>query len=400
MKYKNAYTISTLLLSLFLFPIYVFAAEIDSSNFKIVGATTKQGAILQTTDGDYSALLQAGRISNNPRNYSTSYKLFTSPEDAFIAAVPEVGCFETTTSGSSNCTTGPTELSTGGMVAICGPSGCYNKARFEIDTNDNPTDTLYSIQISQDNFVSDFRYIDGNTFSPEGISTHNLSDYLTKTDWETPDFNILGLQSGTLYYIRIVALHGDFTESQPGPIASATTSSGSVFFDIDIEDQTGINAETASPYSIFFTGAYELISGSTPVTAENRIWLDAATNSQGGFAVVIRGVNGGLKSNTTGQTIVSATADLNTVSDGFGLQSEYINQDTYPYLGSVSATSAYLGTGNSVGIVSTTPNKIYESNAPIYNGRMALKVIAKPGTDKVGASDYQETIYFILIPRF
>ena len=399
MRYKSTYTIITLLL-LFLFPIYVFATEIDSGNFKIVGATTKPGAILQTTDGDYSALLQAGRISNNPRNYSTSYKLFTSPEDAFIAAVPEVSCFETVTSGSSSCITGPTELTTGGMVAICGPSGCYNQARFEIDTNDNPTDTLYSILISLDNFISDIKYIDGNTFTPESISTHNLSDFLTKTDWETPDFNIQGLQSGTTYYIRIVALHGDFTESKPGPIASATTSSGSVFFDIDIEDQTGITAETASPYSIFFTGAYELISGSTPVTAENRIWLDAATNSQGGFAIVIKGVNGGLKSNITGQTITSATADLNIVSDGFGLQSEYINEDTYPYLGSISATADYLGSGNSVGIVSTIPIKIYESSTPIYNGRMALKVIAKAGADKTAASDYQETIYFILIPRF
>lgn len=399
MKHTKALTI-IILISLFISPIYIIAAEIDSPNYKIVGATTKQGAISQTTDGDYSALLQTGRISNNPRNYSTSYKLFTSPEDAFIASVPGIGCFETTTSGSSNCITGPTELSTGGMVAICGPSGCYNKARFEIDTNDNPTDTLYSVQISQDNFTSDIRYIDGNTFSPESISTHNLSDFLTKIDWENPDFNIQGLQSGTTYYIRIVALHGDFTESQPGPIASATTSSGSVFFDIDIEDENGITAETASPYSIFFTGAYELISGSTPTTAKDRIWLDAATNSQGGFAIVIKGENGGLKSNTTGQTIVSATADLNTAPEGFGLQSEFINQDTFPYLGSVSATPDYTGTGNSVGIVGTTPKKIYESSMPIYNGRMALKVIAKPGTDKAGATDYQETIYFILVPRF
>jgi hypothetical protein len=399
MRHTKALTI-IILISLFISPIYIIAAEIDSPNYKIVGATTKQGAILQTTDGDYSALLQTGRISNNPRNYSTSYKLFTSPEDAFIAAVPGIGCFETTTSGPSNCITGPTELSAGGMVAICGPSGCYNKARFEIDTNDNPADALYSVQISQDNFTSDIRYIDGNTFSPESISTHNLSDFLTKIDWENPDFNIQGLQSGTTYYIRIVALHGDFTESQPGPIASATTSSGSVFFDIDIEDENGITAETASPYSIFFTGAYELISGSTPTTAKDRIWLDAATNSQGGFAIVIKGENGGLKSNTTGQTIVSATANLNTAPEGFGLQSEYINQDTFPYLGSVSATPDYTGTGNSVGIVGTTPSKVYESSMPIYNGRMALKVIAKPGTDKAGATDYQETIYFVLIPRF
>ena len=381
-------------------PISLLAKELDSPNYKIVGATTKGGGTTQTTDGDYSALLEIGRISNNPRNYSTSYKMFTSPEEAFLPAVPEVACFETTTNGSSNCTTGPTELTTGGMVAICGPSGCYDKARFEIDINDNPTDTLYAVMISTDNFSSDIQYIDGSSFWPESISTHNLSDFLTKTDWETQVFNIQGLQSATTYYIRIFALHGDFTQTEPGPISSATTSAGSVFFDIDIEDSTGISAETTAPYTISFTGAYELIGGSASTTAEDRIWLDGSTNSEGGFAIVVRGVNGGLKSDTTGQTIVSATADLNTALDGFGIQSEYIDYDTYPYLGSITAMTDYSGTGNYVGIVGTSATKVYESDAPVYNGRMALKVIAKPGMDKSAATDYQETIYFVLIPRF
>ena len=381
-------------------PATLFAAELDSTNYKIVGATTKGGAILETASGDYSALLEVGRISNNPRNYSTSYKMLTSPEQAFLPAVPEVSCFETTTSGSSNCTTGPTELSTGGMVAICGPSGCYDKARFEIDINGNPTDTLYAVMISTDNFSSDIRYIDGSSFWPESLSTHNLSDFLTKTDWETPDFNIQGLQTATTYYIRILALHGDFTQTEQGPIATATTSAGSVFFDLDIEDETSITAETSSPYTISFTGAYELIGGSAPTTAQDRIWIDGSTNSEGGFAIIVRGVNGGLRSNTTGQTIVSATADLNTASDGFGIQSEYIDYDTYPYLGSITATTDYSGTGNYVGIVGTTATKVYESESPVFNGRMALKVIAKPGMDKTAATDYQETMYFVLIPRF
>ena len=381
-------------------PTLLFAAELDSTNYKIVGATTKGGSILETASGDYSALLEVGRISNNPRNYSTSYKMLTSPEQAFLPAVPEVSCFETTTSGSSSCTTGPTELSTGGMVAICGPSGCYDKARFEIDTNGNPIDTLYAVMISTDNFVSDIRYVDGSSLWPESISTHNLSDFLTKTDWEIPDFNIQGLQTATTYYIRILALHGDFTQTEQGPIASATTSAGSVFFDIDIDDETGITTETVSPYTISFTGAYELIGGTAPTTAQNRIWIDGATNSEGGFAIIVRGVNGGLKSDTTGQTIVSATADLNTAADGFGIQSEYIDYDTYPYLGSITATTDYSGTGNYVGIVGTTATKVYESELPVFNGRMALKVIAKPGMDKVAATDYQETIYFVLIPRF
>jgi len=400
MNIKNTLkNISLILITSILLPYSVLAKELDSGNYKIVGATTKGGVITQTTDGDYSALLEVGRISNNPRNYSTSYKLYTSPEEAFLPAVPEVSCFETTTSGSSNCTTGPSQLSTGGMVAICGPSGCYNKARFEIDTNDNPTDTLYAVMISQDNFVSDIRYINGSNFWPETISTHNLSDFLTKADWETEDFNIQGLQSGTTYYIRVFALHGDFTQTQPGPIANATTSSGSVFFDIDIEDQYGISAETAPPHNIYFTGAYELIGGSAPITAEDRIWLDAGTNSQGGMAIITYGINGGLKSNTTGQTIVSASVDLNTASDGYGIQSEYTSQYTYSYLGTITQTTDYAGSGNTVGIIGTTATKVYESSTPIFNGRMALKVIAKPGTNKAAATDYQETAYFILIPR-
>ena len=105
---------------------------------------------------------------------------------------------------------------------------------------------------------------------------------------------MLGLQSSTTYYIKIFALHGDFTQSEAGPVASATTSSGSVFFDIDIEDSNGISAETNPPYAISLQ-EHNLIPGSTPTTAEDRIWMDVRTNSQGGFAILTRGLNGGLK---------------------------------------------------------------------------------------------------------
>jgi hypothetical protein len=381
-------------------PIYIFAAELDSTNYKIVGATTKGGEIIESASENYSALIEVGKISSNPRNYSTNYKIYTSPEEAFLPAVPEVLCFETSSSGSTNCESGPSELLSGGMVAICGPTGCYDKARFEIDTNDNPNDTLYAVMISEDNFVSDVKYIDGSTFCPETESTHNLNDFLTQQDWENEDFNIKGLQTAITYYIKIFALKGDFTQTDSGPVASATTSGGSVFFDIDIADEDGESEETSPPHYIYFTGAYDLIGGSGPTTSENRIWLDGSSNSPGGFAILVRGENGGLKSNTTGQTIVSATTNLDTSTDGFGIQSEYIEQDTYPYLGTITATSNYSGSGNNVGIVGTTDTKVYDASNPVFNGRMALKVIAKPGTNKTASNDYQEVIYFLLIPRF
>ena len=624
-KSKNTvYKTFLLLFTLSLFPITVLATELDSPNYKIVGVTTQGGGIIESSSGNYSALLNVGSISGDPRLYSTSYGLGTSPESPFLPAIPTISCFETNTDGYSACTTGPTALTTGGMVAICGPEGCYNKARFEISnepyrfntddsglvsywpmdelSNDtcpggedacdvkgnnegvvtgtsivdgrynkarsfngssdyvqvnndptiqitgnqtislwlypnnfssrknpynkayggegtitqetngslnyyygtnggnsspyqgvgttsgaltantwnhvvlvrnlttmqiswyingshnstttasyasatagssnlyigagyagyydgkidevmlfnralslsevqalynsaatvsNPADTLYAVMISTDNFVSDIKYIDASTFMPESYSTHNINDFMTKQDWEAETFNIKGLDSNATYYIKIFALKGDFTQTAAGPIKSATTASGSVFFDIDIAGSTGYTTETSGPYSIAFTGAYELIGGAAAITAGNRIWMDVQTNSDGGFAIVMRGVNGGLRSPTTMQTITSANANLDQVASGFGLQSEYIDYDSSsPLFGEISSTANYSGTINTVGIISTSANKIYDGDGPIVDGRMALKVIAKPGITYTPATDYQETIYLIFVPRY
>jgi hypothetical protein len=390
-----------LILIVWISPLPILSAELDSPNYKIVGATTQGGGIVESISGNYSALLGVGGISNNPRNYSSSYKMFTSPEQAFVPAVPTASCFETTTSGSSDCVTGPAELTTGGMEAICGAGGCYNKARFEIDIKGNPTDTLYAIMISEDNFSTDIRYVDASSFYPESGTGHNINDFLTKTDWETETFNIQGLASGTTYYISIIALKGDFTQSEAGPSSNATTSTGSVFFDIDIANSTGYTTETASPYSIAFTGVYELIGGSAAITHGNRIWMDAETNSDGGFAIVISGINGGLTSPTTSETITSVTVDLDQVASGFGLQSEYIDYDDSSSLyGEITATTDYAGTINSVGAISTTATKMYDGDGPIVDGRMAIKVVAKPGTSYTPASDYEETVTLIFVPRY
>ena len=394
-KNRNIFFITVILIT-FITPFTVLAAELNSPNYKIVGATTEGGGIVTSTN--YSTLLNVGGISNNPRNYSASYKVFTSPEDAFLPAVPTASCFETTTSGSSNCVTGPSIITTGGMVAVCGGSGCYDKARFEIDTKGNPADTLYAVMISQDNFVSDTRYIDASSFIPESYSNHNLNDFMLKADWETQTFNIRGLTEGTTYYIKIFALKGNFTQSDAGPASSATTATGAVFFDIDIAGQAGYTQESTPPYYISFTGAYELIGGSAPVTAGDRIWMDAETNSSGGFAVIMNGKYEGLYSSTTTQKIASVTANLDQVSSGFGLQSEYTSSD--PTLSSITAESNYSGTNNYVGIVSTTPYRVYHAGGPVRSGRMALKVIAKPGTSYTASNDYQEIINLVFVPRY
>ncbi len=622
-----AILIPSILLSI---PAISFAAELDSTNFKIVGATTQGGGIVESTSGNYSALLNVGSISSDPRIYSTLYKVGSSPETPFLPSAPIISCFDATSTSHSECSIGSSGISSAGMTSLCGDGGCYDKARFELSdypyhyqTNDsrlvsywpmdelandtcaggqdvcdlkssnhgtdygagittgrfargreftggtdyldmgnnssldltsqgtisvwvksdrtypsddattkfrwilyktngggvgeqsywfdwygtntsrtfrarisnaagasngfsisnydmgtewkhfvltfdgslvklfingtlygsvtqtisaqvitapvkiggaygwdglidevmiynqalsdsevealyqetalavNPADTLYSVMISTDNFVSDIRYIDSSTFMPESISTHNLSDFMPEDNWEAELLNLKGLEPNTTYYLRAVALQGSFTQTEPGPVRSTTTGIPEVFFDIDIADESGYTAESSPPHSIQFTGAYELIGGSAAITAQNRIWLDGNTNSSGGYAIIMNGTNGGLYSPTTLQTITSATADLNGVSSGFGLQSEYIDYSTDgPTLGFISSTTDYSGTGNEVGIISTTANKIYDADGPIIDGRMALKVIAKPGTSYTAATDYSETIFLIFVPRY
>jgi hypothetical protein len=285
------------------------------------------------------------------------------------------------------------------MVALCGGTGCYDRARFEIDTNDNPSDTLYAVQISTDNFSSDIQYIDGSSYEPEAYSSHNINDFRTKTQWETDTFNVLGLTEGTQYYLRIIALHGDFTQTEEGPEDTATTAVTSSSFDIDIAGTGGTSDETDPPFTITFTGDNSLLAGAGTVTADNLIWMDAETNGSGGFAIVQKGENGGLYSTTHSVQIDSVTGDLDNLGEGFGLQSYYVDYNTTS-IGDISVMTNYNGSIANVGIVDTDWNKIYDANGPIIDGRMSLYLKARAGTDKEGATDYNETITFVFVPRY
>jgi hypothetical protein len=287
------------------------------------------------------------------------------------------------------------------MVAICGSTGCYNKARFEIEEYTNPSDTLYTVQISEDNFVSDVKCVSGSTFMPTSLSNCDINDFRTKEYWETEDFNIKGLNANTQYYIRISALHGNFTQSDYSAISSATTSMGFVEFDIDIATSSGYTVESSPPYSVSFSGEERLIPGAGAVTAPNLVWLDLLSNAEGGVAIINQGANGGLYSPTTTETIVSSNLDLDgALAEGFGLQNYYIGYDASTYLGSITATTNYLGSGNVVGEVLTDPRKLYDASGPINAGRMGLYLKARAAESRTPATDYSELITFVSVGRY
>ena len=391
-----------LLLSLLILssPLMTLGYEVDSTNYKLTGVTTSGlGGIFESTN--YQLLSNTGQISADPRNYSTNYRINQGPSEAFRAAQPSIQCFETDTDGTTNCTSGPPELLSGGMISLCGATGCYNKARFEINGYNNPQDTLYSIQISEDNFASDVRCISGSTFTPTSLSNCDINDFRTQEYWEEGDFNIKGLASNTQYYIRISALHGNFTQSDYSAISSATTSMGFIEFDIDIATSSGYTVESSPPYSVAFENNERLIPGGAAVTASNLVWFDLLSNAEGGIAIINQGANGGLYSPTTTEIILSGNVDLDeTLAEGFGLQNYYIDYESSTYLGTITATTNYSGSGNVVGEVLTDARKTYDANGPINAGRMGLYLKARAAEGRAPATDYSEFITFVSVPRY
>jgi len=396
--------------AIFIFPRTIINAEdLTSPNYKIEGATISGGDLKTSTN--FSLLSTVNELTGNPYAESTLYTVKLGSLETFVANTPKISCFETDSSGSSNCSTGPSYLNSNGLVTICGAPGCYNSARVEIDTQNNPADTLYGIQISEDNFVSDIKQIDGTLLTPKDFANRTITDYKTKTNWESNTLNIKGLKPGTQVWVRITALHGDYTESTYSPVISATTAQPSVDFDIDIAPDSGSSTETGTPYSIAFTGSTRLFSGSSLQTATDLIWLDLSTNAARGSVILEVGDNGGLYSASGPYTIVSATADLSIVSEGFGIQNyDYTGSGEYcsnidgggsGELGNLTVTADYAApTLNSVGIIDTDFSKLYDGNAPLLDCRTALKVKAKASANAIAASDYTETITLIAVPRY
>lgn len=393
------------LISIFLVSVgFIYADELESDNYKIIDANTNSGGEV-TNSTNYNLLNTIGDFSGDPRIFSTNYRVGLGAVEVFTANVPEIVCFETDTDGSSSCTTGPTYLNDYGMIRVCGNDGCYDRARFEIQTNNNPADTLYGIQISEDNFSSDVRYIDGTTKKPKDIADRTISDYLSQSAWETPVFNLAGLDSSTTYYLRIVALHGDFTESQPSPVLSATTTSATLDFDIDIDDITGTSTESAPPYSIAFIDPRKLIQTGPPQTAEDLIWLDSVTNARGGFVILQKGLYGGLYSANETYTIPGGDIDLNGTTEGFGIQNYYAAQIYHTSSGSgdlaeIEIASAYAQSDNVVGDVDTLFKKIYEAQGPVVGGRTGTLIKARASATTPEETDYTEDITFVMIPRY
>lgn len=257
------------------------------------------------------------------------------------------------------------------------PSNYYNKLQLVINTSSNPTDTKYAIAISTDNFATTKYVQSDNTVG----TVLGAEDYQTYASWGSGSGVLLiGLLPSTTYKVKVKAIQGKFTETGYGPVATATTISPTLSFNININ-------------SISFGN---LLAG-TVMDSPQSVIADLATNGESGGKVYIYSKNSGLLSSSKSYTINSVTGNLAALAQGFGAQETAVTQSSG---GPLTVVAPYNVSASNVGIVDTSVREIFSSAGPIIGGQGTFLFKAKSSSTTPAANDYNETITVIASGSF
>lgn len=248
----------------------------QSTTYEIKEYQFGSGGISGDTSTTYSLFGASGETSTNTLNSST-YSLDGGLTFMLKAQVPPA----------------PT-LST--------PASNYDRIKFVINTGGNPTDTVFAIGISTDNFVSDNKYVKSDGTVGTSLAS---TDFKTYTNWggATGTF-VTGLLNNTTYYIRVKARDGSYTESEWGPAASIITSTPSLTFSLDSNSITFNNLNAGNSYT----------------DSSKTSTLTTTTNGYGGF-IIYGKVNRPLTTpdnNTIANYASPNTAPTSWTGTGFG----------------------------------------------------------------------------------
>lgn len=273
------------------------------------------------------------------------------------------------------------------LVALVNGARWYNKLRVTITPNGNPSDALYAVAISSDNFATT-QYVQSDFTVGSSLAKANFLSYAA---WGSGSGTLIrGLTPGTVYTVKAAAYRGKFTQSPFGPTATATTDTPELSFDIDV---AATDISTSPPYQIDFGD----LAVNTVNSSPKRVWVSYDTNAESGGAVFVAGQNNGLKSAHAGYTIASMTADLSGVSEGSGLEGVSATQASG---GPLSLVAPYNGSGANVGIATTTLRQILTDTAPVVSGRGSFIMKAITKTQTPSASDYTEILTLIAAGSF
>lgn len=339
----------------------LFVAPVSSTNYKLDEYSFGGGGTDRTSSTNYSVEAINKNTAENQLQ-SANYQLGPELLFAQMANVP--------------------------TATLSNDADWYNKLKLVINNAGNPSDATFAVAISTDNFATT-QYVQSDFTVGASLGSE---DWQTYASWGgATGITIVGLQADTTYYVKIKSEQGDFSEGPWGPVATADTNPPSISFDIDV---SAIDEETSSPYEVDLG---ELQPGIV-TTGSDYIWLDLATNAEGGANIFVKGENGGLNSFRNNYTIPSNTANLAVASEGFGLKVASVTQSSG---GPLTADAPYNGSNDVVGAISTSYESLLSAiGAPMVGGRGSVQTKAIITDITPAANDYQELLTLIAVATF
>jgi hypothetical protein len=330
-----------------------FAALPATTNYQLNSYGFGSGGTANSSTSTYALEGISGEVSGQT-SVTATYNIKPGFNETQQANVPKISTFDN------------------------GSGTYYNKLHFVIDSQSNPTDASYALQIKAGDATCDFttgtiNYVKSDLTVGGSLT---LTDYQTYTAWGgASGSNIIGLTPNTTYCLRAKATQGKFTESAYGPSLSAATVNPSLSFSM-------------TPSTINMGN----LTAATVIDAPSTIDITFATNAANGGDVYINGKNTGLLSALRGVTIPSATGDLSSLSHGFGAKVTAAAQTSG---GPFNSVSPYNGASNNVGITDTNIRKIFSTTASVVGGSGSVLLKAKSAADDPASTDYTETITMI-----
>lgn len=307
-----------------------------------------------------------GTQSNN----STTYSLFGG------AGQVNSNSITSTTYGLGSGLTPLITANTPPAPTFTNPSSYYNKLKLVINTASNPTDTKYAIAVSNDNFVSNTRYVQADTTL--GVSPV----WQTYTTWGgVSGVTIIGLTPNTTYTAKVSAIQGNFTQSAYSATSQVATSTSTLSLSL-------------SPNSVSIGS----LIPATVVTAGSTVTVTTTSNGTGGISIYAYDTNAGLLSTNSSYTITSNSVDLTGATEGYGIRGASVTQSSG---GPMQIVSPYNGAGNNVGLLSSLKRSLFDSsNQPVTSGQGVFEIKAKAGNTTKAATDYADTITIIASATF
>jgi len=247
----------------------------------------------------------------------------------------------------------------------------YDRLLLTVNPSGNPSDTLFAIAVSDDDFVT-YQYVQNdNTLGP----TLGIEDYQTYTAWGgASGFLVLGLNQNYDYKARVKALNGDFTETGYGP-ESAEASTVVPFVTLEVSD-TEVHFGTLSA---------SVVSETSSVT------ITVNTNGEGGYQTYLNGTgdtsNGGLYDGAA-NLILSQTTLLSAGTEGYGAQGS---------AGVATVDAKYDVSGDNVGSIDITNSSLSSNTAPVTDEDTDV-LFKSAMSSTTTAGEYTDTVYFTVSP--